>query len=105
MEGKAYNEAARALILWGSLQVDLARKAQSEEEREAANDLISLITPVIKGFLTEKGFEVAVNSQQVYGGPGYIRECGMEHFDRAARLTMLYGGTNGYQELAHTGSK
>ena len=55
MEGKAYNEAARALILWGSLQVDLARKAQTEEERIAADDLISLLTPVIKGYLTDKG--------------------------------------------------
>src|SRR5438046_1330244 len=80
MEGKAFNEAARALILWGALQVDLSRKAQTEEERQAADDLISVLTPVIKGYLTDRGFEVAVNSQQVFGGHGYIREWGMEQF-------------------------
>ena len=74
MEGKAFNEAARALILWGSLQVDLSRKAQTEEERLAADDLISVLTPVIKGYLTDRGFETAVNAQQVFGGHGYIRE-------------------------------
>lgn len=105
MEGKAYNEAARALILWGSLQVDLTRKAQTEEEREAANDLISLITPVIKAFLTDKGFEVAVKSQQVYGGHGYIREWGMEQFVRDARINMIYEGANGIQALDLVGRK
>jgi alkylation response protein AidB-like acyl-CoA dehydrogenase len=86
MEAKAYNEAGRALILWGALQVDLSRKATTEEEREAAMDIISLLTPVIKGYLTDKGFEVAVNAQQIYGGHGYIREWGMEQFVRDARI-------------------
>ena len=105
MEGKAYNEAARALILWGSLQVDLSRKAQTEEERIAADDLISLLTPVIKGYLTDKGFEVAVKSQQVYGGHGYIREWGMEQFVRDARINMIYEGANGIQALDLVGRK
>jgi hypothetical protein len=105
MEGKAYNEAARALLLWGALQVDLTRKAQTEEEREAANDIISLVTPVIKGFLTDKGFEVAVNAQQVYGGHGYIREWGMEQFVRDARINMIYEGANGIQALDLVGRK
>jgi alkylation response protein AidB-like acyl-CoA dehydrogenase len=105
MEAKAYNEAARALILWGSLQVDLARKAQTEEERELANDLVSLITPVIKGYLTDKGFEVAVNSQQVYGGHGYIREWGMDQFVRDARINQIYEGANGIQALDLVGRK
>ncbi|MFC7499436.1 acyl-CoA dehydrogenase C-terminal domain-containing protein [Enterovirga sp. GCM10030262] len=105
MEGKAYNEAARALILWGSLQVDLARKAQTEEERVAADDLISLLTPVIKGYLTDKGYEVATNSQQVYGGHGYIREWGMEQFVRDARINMIYEGANGIQALDLVGRK
>src|SRR6476659_10708125 len=74
MEAKAFNEAARALILWGAMQVDLSRKAQTEEERLAADDLISVMTPVIKGYLTDRGFETAVNAQQVFGGHGYIRE-------------------------------
>jgi hypothetical protein len=105
MESKAFTEAGRALLLWGSLQVDLARKAQTEDEREAANDLISLITPVIKGFLTDKGFETAVKSQQVYGGHGYIREWGMEQFVRDARINMIYEGANGIQALDLVGRK
>ncbi len=99
MEAKAYNEAARALILWGALQVDLSHKAQTEEEREAANDIISLLTPVIKGYLTDKGYEVATNAQQIYGGHGYIREWGMEQFVRDARINMIYEGANGVQAL------
>jgi alkylation response protein AidB-like acyl-CoA dehydrogenase len=105
MEAKAYNEASRALILWGALQVDLSRKAQTEEERESANDLISLLTPVIKGYLTDKGFEVAVNSQQVYGGHGYIREWGMDQFVRDARIAQIYEGTNGIQAMDLVGRK
>jgi alkylation response protein AidB-like acyl-CoA dehydrogenase len=105
MEGKAFNEAARALILWGALQVDLSRKAQTEEERLAADDLISLLTPVIKGYLTDRGFEVAVNAQQVFGGHGYIREWGMEQFVRDARIAQIYEGTNGVQAMDLVGRK
>ncbi len=105
MEGKAYNEGGRALILWGALQVDLARKAATEEERQMADDLISLLTPVIKGYLTDKGFEVAVNAQQVYGGHGYIREWGMEQYVRDARIAQIYEGTNGVQALDLVGRK
>src|SRR4249919_598268 len=105
MEGKAFNEAARALILWGALQVDLSRKAQTEEERQAADDLISVLTPVIKGYLTDRGFEVAVNSQQVFGGHGYIREWGMEQFVRDARIAQIYEGTNGIQAMDLVGRK
>jgi alkylation response protein AidB-like acyl-CoA dehydrogenase len=105
MEAKAYNEGARALILWGALQVDLVRRSQTEEEREAANDLISLLTPVIKGFLTDKGYEVATNAQQIYGGHGYIREWGMEQFVRDARINMIYEGANGIQALDLVGRK
>ncbi len=105
MEARAYNEGARALILWGAVQVDLSRKATSEEEREQAMDIISLLTPVIKGYLTDKGFEVAVNAQQVYGGHGYIREWGMEQFVRDARIAQIYEGTNGIQALDLVGRK
>jgi alkylation response protein AidB-like acyl-CoA dehydrogenase len=105
MEGKAFNEAARALILWGALQVDLSRKAQTEEERLAADDLISLLTPVIKGYLTDRGFEVAVNAQQIFGGHGYIREWGMEQFVRDARIAQIYEGTNGIQAMDLVGRK
>jgi len=105
MEGKAFNEAARALILWGSLQVDLSRKSPDEAERQAADDLISLLTPVIKGYLTDRGFEVAVNMQQIYGGHGYIAEWGMDQFVRDARIAQIYEGTNGVQALDLVGRK
>ena len=105
MEGRAFNQAARALVLWGALQVDLSRKAQTEEERLAADDLISLLTPVIKGYLTDRGFEVAVSAQQVFGGHGYIREWGMEQFVRDARIAQIYEGTNGIQAMDLVGRK
>ena len=90
MEAKAINEGLRALILWGGLQVDLTHKAQTEEERVAADDLISLLTPVIKGYGTDKGYEIATNMQQIYGGHGYIAEWGMEQYVRDARIAMIY---------------
>jgi alkylation response protein AidB-like acyl-CoA dehydrogenase len=105
MEGRAFNEGARALVLWGALQVDISRKAMTEEEREAASDLLGLLTPVIKGYLTDKGFETAVNAQQIYGGHGYIREWGMEQFVRDARIAQIYEGTNGIQALDLVGRK
>ena len=105
LEAKAFNEGARALILWGALQVDLSRKAQDEAERQAADDLVSLLTPVIKGYLTDKGFEAAVNAQQVFGGHGYIREWGMEQFVRDARIAQIYEGTNGIQAMDLVGRK
>jgi alkylation response protein AidB-like acyl-CoA dehydrogenase len=105
LEAKAFNEGARALILWGALQVDLSRKAQDEAERQAADDLVSLLTPVIKGYLTDKGFEATVNAQQVFGGHGYIREWGMEQFVRDARIAQIYEGTNGVQAMDLVGRK
>ena len=105
MEMRAFNQAARALVLWGALQVDLSRRAQSDEERQRADDLVSLLTPVIKGHLTDKGFETAVLAQQVFGGHGYIREQGMEQFVRDARIAQIYEGTNGVQAMDLVGRK
>ncbi len=105
MQMRAWNEAARALVLWGSLQVDLMRRSQSEEDRQTADDLVSLITPVIKGYLTDKGFEATVLAQQVFGGHGYIREHGMEQFVRDARIAQIYEGTNGIQAMDLVGRK
>ena len=105
MEGKALTEGLRALILWGGLQVDLAHKATSEEDRQVADDILQLLTPVIKGYGTDKGFEIAVNSQQVYGGHGYIAEWGMEQYVRDARIAQIYEGTNGIQALDLVGRK
>src|SRR5881275_2542995 len=105
MESKAWNEGGRALVLWGALQVDLMRRSPDEAERQQADDLLGLITPVIKGYLTDKGFQAAVYAQQVLGGHGYIREHGMEQFVRDARITQIYEGTNGIQAMDLVGRK
>jgi alkylation response protein AidB-like acyl-CoA dehydrogenase len=105
MEAKAWNEAGRALVLWGALQVDLMRRSPDEAERQQADDLLGLITPVIKGYLTDKGFQAAVYAQQVLGGHGYIREHGIEQFVRDARITQIYEGTNGIQAMDLVGRK
>src|SRR5690348_3754176 len=105
MEARAWNEGGRALVLWGALQVDLMRRSPDEAERQQADDLLGLITPVIKGYLTDKGFEAAVHAQQILGGHGYIREHGMEQFVRDARITQIYEGTNGIQAMDLVGRK
>jgi alkylation response protein AidB-like acyl-CoA dehydrogenase len=105
MEARAWNEGGRALVLWGALQVDLMRRSPDEAERQQADDLLGLITPVIKGYLTDKGFEAAVYAQQILGGHGYIREHGMEQFVRDARITQIYEGTNGIQAMDLVGRK
>jgi len=105
MESRAWNEAGRALVLWGALQVDLMRRSQDEAERELADDLLGIITPVIKGYLTDKGLQAAVHAQQVLGGHGYIREHGMEQFVRDARITQIYEGANGIQAMDLVGRK
>ncbi|MFS0735879.1 acyl-CoA dehydrogenase C-terminal domain-containing protein [Sphingomonas sp. 1P06PA] len=105
MEAKANLEGSRALCLWGGLQVDLAHQAQTAEERQAADDLISLLTPVIKGYVTDLGYQIATNAQQIYGGHGYIREWGMEQYVRDARIAMIYEGANGVQAMDLVGRK
>ncbi|MEL7188126.1 MAG: acyl-CoA dehydrogenase C-terminal domain-containing protein [Pseudomonadota bacterium] len=105
MDAKAFNEGMRALCLWGALQVDLSHKAQTEEERQLADDLIGLMTPVIKGYGTDKGYDIANNMQQVYGGHGYVKEWGMEQFVRDSRIAMIYEGTNGVQAMDLCGRK
>ncbi len=105
MDAKALTEGLRALCLWGALQVDLEHAAPSEEERQLAADLIGLLTPVIKGYGTDKGYDIATNAQQVYGGHGYIAEWGMEQYVRDARIAMIYEGTNGVQAMDLVGRK
>ncbi|MGU3391348.1 acyl-CoA dehydrogenase C-terminal domain-containing protein [Sphingomonas sp. M1A8_2b] len=105
MEGKSLTEGLRALILWTALQADLEHHAETEEERQIAGDMISLLTPVIKGYGTDKGYEIATNAQQVYGGHGYIAEWGMEQYVRDARIAMIYEGTNGVQAMDLVGRK
>jgi len=105
MTMKAFNEAGRALILWTAIKSDVAHRSGDDKEREAADDLLGLMTPIIKGVLTDKGFEHAVMAQQVYGGHGYIEEWGMSQFVRDARIAMIYEGANGIQALDLVGRK
>lgn len=105
MEAKAMTEGLRALCLWAGLQVDLAHAAASEEERQLADDLVGLLTPVIKGVGTDAGYKIATDAQQVYGGHGYIAEWGMEQYVRDARISMIYEGTNGIQAMDLVGRK
>ncbi|MEM1232590.1 MAG: acyl-CoA dehydrogenase C-terminal domain-containing protein [Pseudomonadota bacterium] len=101
MDQKSFVEGARALVYWGSTMLDRAHRL----EDKAAEDMMSLMTPVIKGFLTDKGFETAVNAQQTLGGSGFTQEWGLEQFVRDARITMIYEGTNGVQSLDLVGRK
>jgi acyl-CoA dehydrogenase len=102
---RAFNEAARALIVWTGLKADIAHRSADEKERQSAEDHMSLLTPVIKGVLTDTGFANTVLAQQVFGGHGYIAEHGMEQFVRDARIAMLYEGANGIQALDLVGRK
>jgi alkylation response protein AidB-like acyl-CoA dehydrogenase len=101
MDQRAFVEGARALILWGATLIDRSQRMGDA----AAEGTISLLTPVIKGFLTDRGFESAVQAQQVFGGHGYIEEWGMSQFVRDARIAMIYEGANGVQALDLVGRK
>ncbi len=96
---RAYVEGSRAMSLWTGIQLDIAHAHPDEGDREVANDLIELITPVFKAFFTDMGYETATLCQQVFGGHGYIQETGMEQFVRDARIAQIYEGTNGIQAL------
>ncbi len=101
MDQKCFSEGSRALILWGASIIDKANRNTDTE----AEGLIGLLTPVIKGFLTDKGFDMTIQAQQIYGGHGYIEEWGMSQFARDARIAMIYEGANGIQALDLVGRK
>lgn len=101
MNQKSFNEAARAFTLWGAMMLD---KSHLNDDKDAFG-IISLLTPVLKGFLTDVGFDMTVQAQQVFGGHGYIEESGMSQFVRDARIAMIYEGTNGIQALDLVGRK
>src|SRR5246127_5967398 len=102
---RAFNEAARAFVMWTALKSDVAHRSEDPKDRQAADDHMGLMTPVLKGFLTDYGFANAVPAQQMYGGHGYIAEHGMEQFVRDARIAMIYEGANGIQALDLVGRK
>jgi len=96
---RAYNEGARALATWTAINIDLAHRHPDPQKREEADDYVALITPIIKAFFSDYGYETTTLCQQVYGGHGYIQEWGMEQFVRDARIAQIYEGTNGIQAL------
>ena len=101
MDQKSFTEGARAFILWGSSMIDAAHRAGDKD----ADGLVSLLTPVIKGFLTDQGYDMTVQAQQVFGGAGYIEQTGMSQYTRDARIAMIYEGANGVQALDLVGRK
>ena len=105
MDQKAFNEGARHWMYVSALYADLQHRSGDEKEREQCDDYLSLMTPILKSYLTEKGYAHATNAQQVLGGHGYIKEWGMEQFVRDARIAMIYEGANGVQALDLVGRK
>ncbi|HEY0970026.1 MAG TPA: acyl-CoA dehydrogenase C-terminal domain-containing protein [Gemmatimonadales bacterium] len=105
MTMKAYTEGMRALAYYAAMQLDVELKHPEEEGRQAASDMLALLTPIVKGFLTDIGFEVTNLALQCYGGHGYIREFGMEQYVRDARIAQIYEGTNGVQAMDLLGRK
>ena len=102
---KAYVEGERALAYWVGKLIDVEEKHPDAEARQEAGDLVALMTPIIKAYLTDTGFEVTNLGLQIYGGHGYIREWGMEQFVRDARIAQIYEGTNGVQAMDLIGRK
>ena len=102
---RSKTEAARALALWVGQELDISLKHPDPAARAAADDLVALLTPIVKAALTDLGFEAANLGMQVWGGHGYIRDNGMEQFSRDARITQIYEGTNGIQALDLVGRK
>jgi acyl-CoA dehydrogenase len=102
---RAFNEAARALVVWTALQADVMHRSEVAAERQRAEDHLGLMTPVVKGVLTDRGFANAVEAQQLFGGHGYVEEWGMSQFVRDARIAMIYEGANGIQAMDLVGRK
>lgn len=102
---RAFCEGSRALAMEMALKIDLSRHHPDADARQEADDFVQLLTPVVKSYLTDGGFEMASLGMQVFGGYGYIREYGMEQYVRDARITMIYEGTNGIQALDLIGRK
>ena len=102
---RSFTEGARALTCWVARNLDFRDKAETEEARQAADDFVQVMTPIVKAFLTDYGFEVTNMGLQVHGGHGYIRETGVEQYVRDARITQIYEGANGIQALDLVGRK
>lgn len=102
---KAFSEGGRALVYWLAMQADIVQGSTDPDQRKQADDMMSLLTPIAKAFLTEMGSEAAKHGVQIYGGHGYIREWGMEQIVRDTRISCLYEGTTEIQSLDLLGRK
>ncbi len=105
LEQKSFVDGARGFVSWVAMLLDASKHHADEKERERADDIVGLLTPVVKGFLTEEGYRLTSLAQQVFGGHGYIEEWGMSQFVRDARITMIYEGATGVQALDLVGRK
>jgi len=105
MTMRAYTEGMRALSAWVAEGLDIAEKSPDPRERQEADDLVALLTPIVKAFMTDQGFELANHCVQLHGGHGFIKDYGVEQYVRDSRITLLYEGTNGIQALDLVGRK
>lgn len=105
MDARTFNEGARAFLYWTALYGDLQEKSPDEAVRQKAKDYMALMTPVLKGYLTDRGFKTCSDSLQLHGGSGYTQEWGMDQYLRDSRIAMIYEGTNGVQALDLVGRK
>lgn len=105
LTAKSVIEGSRALSYWVGMNLDISIHAADENEKQAADDLVALLTPIVKAYQTDMGFQIASDMMQVYGGHGYIWEWGVEQYARDARIAMIYEGTNGIQALDLVGRK
>ncbi len=105
LTSKAFCEGSRALSYWVGMNLDISLKHADPDERQAADDLVALLTPIVKAYQTDMGFEISSLAMQIHGGHGYIWEYGVEQYARDARIAMIYEGTNGIQALDLVGRK
>lgn len=105
LKGKAFTEGARALSYWVGMNLDISLKSDNPQVRQEADDLVALLTPIVKAYQTDMGFEIANEAVQIHGGHGYIWEYGVEQYVRDARIAQIYEGTNGIQALDLVGRK
>jgi Acetyl-CoA dehydrogenase C-terminal like/Acyl-CoA dehydrogenase, C-terminal domain len=105
LTARAYAEGARAFAMWTTLQIDKAHATDDEDERRDCEDLVALVTPIVKAFVTDNAWIATSHCMQVLGGHGFIREWGMEQYVRDARINMIYEGTNTVQSLDLLGRK
>ena len=105
METRAFNEGSRALLYWAAMHEDIERHTDDEALKTKCDDYLGLLTPVIKGYLTDMSMKTTIDCQQVFGGHGYVEEWGMSQFVRDNRIALIYEGANGIQALDLVGRK